>query len=720
MKVSRRDMLMLLGGGAVGTIFSPIPWKLLRDSSVWTQNWPWIPVPKRGPSAMVASACILCPSACGVRVRTVGGRPVRVAGLPDAPGQRGALCAAGSGVHQLPWHPDRVRTPLRRVDGGAQGFESASLEDAVGPIAAAIRETPKTVAILDGRPGRVLGGAYREFLSGRADACVLVPPSAARASMPVLRKLHTRDPGPLAVDLDAVDTIVGFSAPLLDGWGQPGLVQQRMHEGRLRLFQFEAVQSRTALMADRWIPITPGTERAVALGLARMLIRSGRVSPTFGDADFKAFVAAYEPWTPRRVFEVAGVDEATLTEVADALAPTGRVVAIGGGDPAGGPLPIEDEASIQVLNLLLGAMGQAVKAQHPLADDPADAASDRVATRDLCDVPDESIGVLIADLAMAGATVPWPMVARKMAPQGLLVSLTPVLADLAINAQWVIPTAPAFTAAHDCPGHPDLPRSLRLARGFTPAGDEVVDPVDLLNRLGATLGTARVATVGDSLEDLIALRIKTLHQSGDGSVFVVGKDPVPVAQVDSPDDLMSMLRDGGCWKTALAAGASAAEPIVDAATDAMAETPTQPTSIPRTKPYLLESVVGDAPAAQVGGFPMHLILTGGVERTAGVARSPILSKVDQESGLRPFANVACLNPATIASHGLRPNCRWRLSTPHGAIAMRVEPDPSVPPGAILVGAAPQGAPPWNAGNPVDLAAPEGKTWRLLPASITEA
>lgn len=715
MKVSRRDMLMLLGGGAVGTIFSPIPWKLLRDSSVWTQNWPWIPVPKRGAAATAASACPLCPSACGVRVRTIGGRPVMVAGLPDAPGQRGALCAAGSGVHQLPWHPDRVRTPLRRVGGGSPGFEPASLEDAVGAIAAAIRETQGTVAILDGRPGRVLGGAYREFLSGRADACVLVPPSAVRASMPVLRKLHTRDPGPLAVDLDVVDTIVGFSAPLLDGWGQPGLVQQRMHEGRLRLFQFEAVQSRTALMADRWIPITPGTERAVALGLARMLIRSGRVSPAFGYADFKAFVAAYEPWTPRRVFEVAGVDEATLTEVADALAPTGRVVAIGGGDPAGGPLPFEDEASIQVLNLLLGAMGQAVKAQRPLADDPADAASDRVATRDLCDVPDGSVGVLIADLAMAGATVPWPILARKMAPQGLLVSLTPVLADLALHAQWVIPTAPAFTAAHDCPGHPDLPRSLRLSRGFTPAGDEVVDPVDLLNRLGTALGIERQATVADALDDLMALRLRALHRAGDGTVFVAGKDPVAMAEIDSPEDVLSMLRAGGCWRTALAAAASAEEPAVEAGDDQTETAPPRP-----AMPFALEQVAAKDPGGLVNGFQMYLIVGGGVERTAGVARSPILSKVDQESGLRPFANVARVNPATVASHGLRPNRRWRVSTPQGAITMRIEPDPTVPPGAILAGAEPQGALPWNAGNPVDLAAPDGKTWRLLPASITEA
>jgi hypothetical protein len=94
--------------------------------------------------------------------------------------------------------------------------------------------------------------------------------------------------------------------------------------------------------------------------------------------------------------------------------------------------------------------------------------------------------------------------------------------------------------------------------------------------------------------------------------------------------------------------------------------------------------------------------------------------VDQESGLRPFAHTARMNPATIASHGLLPGRDWTIATPAGVQPMRIQPDPGVPPGSLLVGAAPLGRGPWQGDNPIDLASPGATTWRLIPARIREA
>lgn len=733
MKLSRRDVLKFLGGGVVGTVFSPIPWKLLRDSSVWTQNWPWIPVPMRGAATGTHSACPLCPAACGMRVRLIGGRPVSAVGVPDDPRERGALCAAGTAAHQLPWHPDRATTVMRR-DGDAAPVP-ATLDDAIAAIAAAIGSTDKAVAVLDGRPGRAMGGAWRELLAGRPGAMALAVPSAARSSMAVLRGVHAGDPGPLAVDLDAVRTIVGFSAPLLDGWGRPGVVQRRADAGALRVIQFEAVQSRTAMRADRWVPITPGTEGVVALGLARLLIHGGRAAPGLAIADAEGFLAAVEPWTPRRVFEVAGVDETTLAEVAGMLAP-GTTLAVGGGDAGGGPLARADEASVQALNLLLGAVGHAVKPGAAVPDDPAAAALDALPLRDVADVADGAIGVLIADLSTAGAALPWSLVASRLAPGATVVALSPVATDLAARAHWVIPTAPATCAEVDCPGHPDFPSTVRVARPLTPAPDGVVDPVDFANRLGAALGIARTLTAAPDLPALVAKRVAALHAAG-GTVVMPGAEPVAVADAGDADDLLEMLRGGGVWKGAFVAKTAApgpeataapADPATasDAAASPVAEAvpaiPAVPTA-PAPGPVPVFAPVPPAWAvapASDPAFPLHLIVTGGIERTGAAARAPILSKVDQESGLRPFARTARMNPATIASHGLLPDREWTVATPSGAARMRIAPDPTVPPGALLAGAAPQGRGPWQGGDPIELAAPGGRTWRLIPARIREA
>ena len=61
MKVDRRSFLGLGLGAAAGVAVSPMTWKLTDDSSIWTQNWPWTPVPKDGEVTFDHTVCTLCP-----------------------------------------------------------------------------------------------------------------------------------------------------------------------------------------------------------------------------------------------------------------------------------------------------------------------------------------------------------------------------------------------------------------------------------------------------------------------------------------------------------------------------------------------------------------------------------------------------------------------------------------------------------------------------------
>ena len=65
MKVTRRDLLVWSAGAAAGLLVTPVPWKLLDDTSIWSQNWPWISQPSRGSVEVKQSACTLCPNGCG-------------------------------------------------------------------------------------------------------------------------------------------------------------------------------------------------------------------------------------------------------------------------------------------------------------------------------------------------------------------------------------------------------------------------------------------------------------------------------------------------------------------------------------------------------------------------------------------------------------------------------------------------------------------------------
>src|SRR3974390_1467555 len=145
MKVARRGLLLGTAGLTAGIFFTPVPWKVLDDVSVWTQNWPWIPQPAHGPVTTKFSSCTLCASGCAMRVRMAAGFPVGISGAAFHPLTKGALCPLGFAAHQLNWHPARVREV--RHHG-----RTASWEEARAAFEKACAEGP--VSVVDGRSGR--------------------------------------------------------------------------------------------------------------------------------------------------------------------------------------------------------------------------------------------------------------------------------------------------------------------------------------------------------------------------------------------------------------------------------------------------------------------------------------------------------------------------------------------------------------------------------------
>jgi hypothetical protein len=203
---TRRTAIKLVAGAGVGAFFTPAPWKLIRDTALWSQDWPGVPHPLRGAITEKTGVCSLCPAACAVKARCDGDQPISMAGMG------GGLCPIGVTAHQLPYWPDRVK--------------KGPVEEARAAIAKA---GPGGVAVLDLRPGRAASAAYRKM-----DAVYLAP----------------RVPS-VAVNVAAAKTIVSVGAPLLDGFVAPAEVWKA--RDRFRLVQIERELSRTATLADEWL-----------------------------------------------------------------------------------------------------------------------------------------------------------------------------------------------------------------------------------------------------------------------------------------------------------------------------------------------------------------------------------------------------------------------------------------------------------------------------------
>ncbi|HEY6555303.1 MAG TPA: hypothetical protein VI669_18240, partial [Vicinamibacteria bacterium] len=392
--IRRRDILMGLGGGIAGTLFTPLPWTALDDVAVWTQHRHALPIPRDGETAVRPAACTLCPAGCPVRVRSVAGRPVFVSGDPLHP-LGGGVCAFGLTLHHLAHHPLRISGPARL---GADGAPTRiALGAAVASIAAALERAHRSgqnVLVLDQRPGRVVSRACRELLAA-VPRGVYATPSGEGMTLAALR---AEPAAPLGLDLERTRTLLSFGAPVLEGWGRPArMLAARDH---LRVVQLDAWCSPTAGLADQWLAVRPGCEGALALALAHVVANEALVRPP---ADEVQRLLSF--FSPARVALLTGLEAGVIESLGRSLVAHGPTVAVGGGDPGGGPLRADDERAIALLNVVLGSVGRpgGIVARRPV---PEEAAPALAPERTLADVPDGQTGLLLMDAADESTSSP--------------------------------------------------------------------------------------------------------------------------------------------------------------------------------------------------------------------------------------------------------------------------------------------------------------------------
>ena len=116
--MNRRDFLrvasILSGSAAASCELAKAPEKLI----------PYLVPPDDGiipgTSHTVRSTCTECPAACGVDVKIMEGRPVKLEGNPDHPLNAGALCVRGQASIERLYQPARQPRPAVRASDGAR------------------------------------------------------------------------------------------------------------------------------------------------------------------------------------------------------------------------------------------------------------------------------------------------------------------------------------------------------------------------------------------------------------------------------------------------------------------------------------------------------------------------------------------------------------------------------------------------------------------------
>jgi menaquinone reductase, molybdopterin-binding-like subunit len=675
MSTARRHFLKFAGGAAAGTLFTPAPWRLIGDTALWTQNWSWIPVPPQGERRVRYTNCALCPAGCGVEARCTGNQPVSSWGVAGPRETRGVLCPAGYCGHHLPWHPGRLKTALR-------GRSPVSTEHVAQVIARAIDDmrrsgSRESVAVLDLRPGRTASLLYRHYARQFPNGVYIGAPVAEYATTRAAER--TAGGVRLGFDLAHAKTILSLGTPLFDGWGTPARTLRA--DRPFRVMQAEACLSRTAMLADEWLPVKPGSEAALSAGIGHVLLARKLFPNTAARCiDFERYASLAAEYTPSRTAELTGLTPDQVERTAVYLAQNGPAVVLADRS-AGMGLPEAVECFAAALNVLLGSIGQG-GGFLAMRDTPAPGDwSDGAPESGLAGVPDRSVRILLIDEAAAYTAVDWKAVERKLAPGALVVSLASSPAGLARHAEYVVPASVYPETFDDTPPQPDAAvASFAVSVPLMTPPEGVVHAVEFIGRLA-----------GDQtpFEERLKQRAAGIHGAARGTVFqYADRRESPVSEFKSDGDLWKALASGGRWcDSASTVSASPVRLLAPRGAD--------------TAPNPVAS----------GGDDFPLLLIPSVWR--GAAVSPLMAKLYQESDLRAQPGIAAIHPESAIRNGLEDGARAMLETPDGRCAVRLSVDASVSPGSIQISTGDVA----RTGLPGACAADGSGSWETSPARL---
>lgn len=363
--VTRRDFLKI---GAAGTATAVLA-GCSQESERWVELEPYVRAPEEqlaGVPNWYASTCRMCPAGCGIIVRIMNGRAVKLEGNPEHPVNRGKLCARGQAGLQLLYNPDRVTGAVHQEKRGERKFKAIPWNEAINTLFEKLNSAGAGVAVW---VGSSTSGHLYDLLARFTDA--------VGAEAPLRYDLYTAISGHNVLgaanntllglydlptyDLSHADTVFSFGADFLGTWLSAtgygvefGNFRSQAYGQRGYLVQFEPKMSITGAKADRWVPIRPGAEALVAQALIKIIAdeklgsqdRVDRAAKLAGDVDPAEAAAACE----------IPVEE--LVALARLFAEAERPVAIPGATLTGSNNGVMAAVAVQALNGVAGTYSQ--------------------------------------------------------------------------------------------------------------------------------------------------------------------------------------------------------------------------------------------------------------------------------------------------------------------------------------------------------------------------
>jgi anaerobic selenocysteine-containing dehydrogenase len=279
---------------------------------------------------IVPSACWQCVARDAILCYVEDGKLVKIEGNPESIRNRGKICAKGqAGLNQV-YDPDRILYPMKRVGKRGDGeWKRVSWDEALDEVTARLK------ALLDeGHPekfmfhyGRMKGSDSKivkdAFLKAYGTGTVGNHTSICEAAKWTAQEL-TWGKHYDVNDVEHANMILNFGCNIMEAHTSHLQLSQRtigaVADRGVKLVTFDVRLSNTGAKSDEWIPIKPGTDGAVILAMANVVMDEGLYDADFIDTWTNVSVAELtdhlRQYTPEWAEGISGVPASKIRSLA--------------------------------------------------------------------------------------------------------------------------------------------------------------------------------------------------------------------------------------------------------------------------------------------------------------------------------------------------------------------------------------------------------------------
>ncbi len=321
---------------------------------------------------LVVTSCLNCASACGIKVKVANGKAVGITGNPLSEVTGGAICPRAHIGLQVLYDAGRIRQPLKRTNpakgrNSDPGWSPVSWEQAANEITTRLGDLraqgkPAQLLVFNGLNTASDSDLINHFARAYGTPNIFATQSLESQAIKAGHRLADGNESLPAYDLANAGCVLAFGAGILEhdkplarnlrAWG-------KLRANHARVIVIDPRYSVTAARADRWLPINPGTDAALALAIANVLLSDGLYDSDFiaryttGFDDFRRLTNDY---APEKVAGTTGIDAATIREIAGEFGRARPAIAWVGRGAAGGKNGGPAAYAIFCLNALAGSI----------------------------------------------------------------------------------------------------------------------------------------------------------------------------------------------------------------------------------------------------------------------------------------------------------------------------------------------------------------------------